>query len=79
MDGQSLTADFLLPPHLIVEVLELLEEVVDLAALVVPLSGAEDPRLGLLSQVLAYVGHGEDYLFHGTVMADDLQHVERPY
>ena len=38
---QGLTSDLLLPPHLIIEVVELLEEVIDLAALVISLCGGE--------------------------------------
>ena len=67
-----LTADLLLPAHLIVEVVELLEEVVDLAALVVPLGGGEHPHLGLQGQVLTDVGDGEHKLLHAAVVTHNL-------
>lgn len=67
-----LTADLLLPPHLIVEVVKLLEEVVDLAALVVSLGGGEHTHLGLLSEVLADVGDWKHDLLHGAVVTHNL-------
>lgn len=67
-----LTADLLLPPHLIVEVVKLLEEVVDLAALVVSLCGGEHTHLGLLGQVLADVGYWKHDLLHGAIMTHNL-------
>ena len=66
------TADLLLPAHLVVEVVELLEEVVDLAALVIPLSGGEHPHLGLQGQVLTDVGDREHQLLHAAVMTHNL-------
>lgn len=69
---QRLTADLLLPPHLIVEVVKLLEEVVDLAPLVIPLCAGEDANLGLLSQVFADVGDGKHNLLHGAVVTHNL-------
>lgn len=68
-----LTPDFLLPLHLIVEVLCLLEEVVHFAALFVPFSHREHPALGLPRQVFTYVGDRKDYLLHGPVVPDNLQ------
>lgn len=68
-----LTPDFLLPLHLIVEVLCLLEEVVHFAALLVPFSHREHPALGLPRQVFTYVGDRKDYLLHGPVVPDNLQ------
>ena len=54
---------------------ELLEEVVDLAALVVPLGGGEHPDLGLQGQVLTDVGHGEHQLLHAAVVTHNLDEV----
>lgn len=67
-----LTADLLLPPHLVVEVVELLEEVVNLAALVVSLGGGEHAHHGLLREVLADVGDRKHDLLHGAVVTHDL-------
>lgn len=72
-ENESLTTYLLLPAHLVVEVVELLEEVVDLTALVVPLGGGEDADLGLLRQVLADVRDGKHNLLHGAVVAYDLE------
>lgn len=72
LSTQRLTADLLLPPHLVVEVVKLLEEVVDLAALVVSLGGGEDADLGLLGQVFADAGDGKHDLLHGAVVTHDL-------
>lgn len=69
---QRLTADLLLPPHLIVEVVKLLEEVIDFAALVVPLGAGEDANFGLFGQVFADVGDWKHNLLHGAVMTHDL-------
>lgn len=66
------TSQFLLPVHLIEEVLGAQEEVVDLAALFVSLCGVVHAQLGLLREELADVGHGEDDLLHGSVQAHDL-------
>lgn len=68
-----LTPDFLLPLHLVVQVLCLLEEVIDLAALLISLGGVEHTALGLACEELADVGHGEDNLLHRPVVADNLQ------
>ncbi len=68
----KLTADLLLPPHLIVQVVKLLEEVVDLAALVVSLGGGEHTHLGLRGEVLADAGDRKHYLLHGAVMSHNL-------
>lgn len=68
----GLTADFLLPAHLVVEVIKLLEEVVDLAALVVTFRAGEDAHLRLHGQVLADVGHREHQLLHAAVVTHDL-------
>lgn len=70
--NSRLTADLLLPAHLIVEVVKLLEEVVDLAALVVPLGGVKHAALGLLGQILANVWDGKYNLLHGAVVAHNL-------
>ena len=67
-----LTAYLLLPAHLIIEVVKLREEIVDLAALVIPLGCSEHARLGLLCQVLTDVGHWKHYLLHGAVVTHNL-------
>lgn len=71
------TSQFLLPVHLIEEVLRAQEEVVDFAALFVLLCGVVHTQLGLLREELADVGHGEDNLLHGAVQAHDLSNNHR--
>lgn len=66
------TSELLLPIHLVKEVLCSQEEVVDLAALLVSLSGVVDPQLGLRGQELADVGHREHDLLHGAVLTHNL-------
>ena len=66
------TSQLLLPVHLVEEILGAQEEVVDLAALLVALSGVVDAQLGLLREELADVWHREDYLLHGAVQTHDL-------
>lgn len=68
----ALTAELLLPVHLVEEVLGSQEEVIDLAALLVPLSGVVDPQLGLGCQKFADVGHREHNLFHCAVLTHNL-------
>lgn len=68
-----LTAELLLPVHLVEEVLGPQEEVVDLAALLVPLRGVVDSQLGLGRQELADVGHWEHNLLHGAVLTHNLE------
>lgn len=72
MEQHGPTSQLLLPVHLIEEVLRLEEEVVDLAALLVPLRGVVDAQLGLLGEELADAGHGEHDLLHGAVRPDNL-------
>lgn len=71
------TSQFLLPVHLIEEVLRAQEEVIDFAALFVSLRGVVHTQLGLLREELADVGHGEDDLLHGAVQAHDLSNKHR--
>lgn len=71
------TSQFLLPVHLIEEVLGAQEEVIDFAALFVSLRGVVYTQLGLLCQELADVGHGEDDLLHGAVQAHNLSNSHR--
>lgn len=66
------TSELLLPVHLVEEVLGAQEEVVDLAALLIPLRGVVNAQLGLLGEELANAGHREDDLLHGPVQSDDL-------
>lgn len=66
------TSEFLLPVHLIEEVLGSQEEVVDLAALLVSLCGEVDSQLRLGGQELTDVGHGEHNLLHGAVLTHNL-------
>lgn len=73
------TPHFLLPPHLIVQVFKLLEEVVDFAALIVSLRGGEHSDFGLLSQVLADVGYWEHNLLHSAVMTHNLGQQREAY
>lgn len=66
------TSQLLLPVHLIKEVLRAQEEVIDLAALLIPLCGVVDTQLGLLGEELTDVGHREDYLLHGAIQSYNL-------
>lgn len=68
----TLTADLLLPPHLVVKVVKLLKEVVNLAALVVSFCGGEHTHFGLLCEVLANIRDREDDLLHDAVVAHNL-------
>ncbi|TNN41334.1 hypothetical protein EYF80_048508 [Liparis tanakae] len=68
--------DLKLAVHLIEKVLGAQEEVVDLAALLVPLGAVVDAQLGLLGEELADVGHGEDDLLHGAIQTHDLDTTE---
>lgn len=70
---EILTADLLLPSHLIVEVVKLLEEVVHLAALVVSLGGGENSGLGLLGEVLTDVWNWKHDLLHTPIMTHNLK------
>lgn len=67
-----ITSQFLLPVHLIEEVFRTQEEVINLAALLVPLGGVVDTQLGLLGEKLADVGHRKDYLLHGAIQPYNL-------
>lgn len=67
------TSELLLPVHLVKEVFRPQEEVVDLAALLVPLGGVVDAQLGLGGQELADVWHGEHNLLHGAVLTHNLK------
>lgn len=49
-----------------------MEEVVHLAALVVPLRGGEHTHLGLFCEVLTDVGDWEHYLLHGAIVTHNL-------
>lgn len=75
--GLLSTSQFLLPVHLIEEVLGAQEEVVDFAALLVSLRGVVHSQLGLLREELADVGHGEDDLLHGAIQPHDLSNNHR--
>lgn len=66
------TSKLLLPIHLTEEVLCSQEEIVDLTALLVSLCGVVDPKLGLRGQEFTDVGHGENNLLHGAVLAHNL-------
>lgn len=66
------TSKLLLPIHLVKEVLCSQEEVVDFAALLVPLGGVVHPQLRLRRQELADVGHRENDLLHGAVLTHNL-------
>lgn len=70
---KPLTADHLLPPHLVVEVVELLEEVVHLAALVVSFGGGEHAVLGFLGEVLTDVWHRKHNLLHAAIVTHNLK------
>lgn len=69
----ALTAQFLLPFHLVVEEGRLVEEVADFAALLVLFRGGEQPVLGLPGDEFADAGHGEDDLLHAPVQAHNLK------
>lgn len=71
----TLTSDLLLPFHLVVEVLCLLEEVVHLASLLIPLRGVEHAVLGFPREEFTDVGDGEDNLLHSPVVPHNLQMV----
>lgn len=73
----ALTAQFLLPFHLVVEEGRLVEEITDFAALLILLRGGKEPVLGLLGEELADARHGEDYLLHASVQAHNLQEAGR--
>ncbi len=66
------TSQLLLPVHLIEKVLRAQEEVIDLAALLIPLCGVVDTQLGLLGQELTDVGHRKDDLLHGAIQPYNL-------
>jgi len=69
----ALTAQFLLPLHLVVEEGRLVEEITDFAALLILLRRGEESVLGLLGEELADARHWEDYLLHAAVQAHNLQ------
>lgn len=75
--GLLSTSQFLLPVHLIEEVLRAQKEVIDFATLFVTLCGVVHTQLGLLREELADVGHGEDDLLHSAVQAHDLSNNHR--
>lgn len=54
----------------------MLEEVVNLAALVVSLSGGEHTHLGLFCEVLADVGHWKHYLLHSAIVTHNLGKID---
>lgn len=66
------TSQLLLPVHLIEEVFRAQEEIIDLAALLIPLCGVVDTQFGLLGKKLADVGHRKDYLLHGAIKPHNL-------
>lgn len=68
----QLTSKFLLPVHFIKEVLGAQEEVIDLAALLIPLRGIIYSQFWFLRQEFTDAGHREDNLFHRSVQSDDL-------
>lgn len=69
----ALTAQFLLPFHLVVKEGRLVEEITDFAALLVLLRGGEEPVLCLFGEELADARHREDYLLHASVQTHNLQ------
>lgn len=68
-----LTPDFLLPFHFIIQVICLLEKVIHFASLFISLRSIEHTTLGFMGQEFTDVWHREDYLFHGSIMTDNLQ------
>lgn len=66
------TSQLLLPVHFIEEVFRAQEEIIDFAALLVPLCGVVDTQLGFLGEELADVGHGKNYLLHGAIQPYNL-------
>lgn len=72
----ALTAQLLLPLHLVVQEGGLVEEVADFAALLVLLRGGEEPVLGLLGEELTDPRHGEDDLLHAPVQPHNLREAE---
>ena len=54
------------------QVLNLSEEMVDLAALLVTLGAPQDIILGLLCEVPALLGYGVHNLLQSTILTDDL-------
>ena len=61
-----------MPFHFGEAVVDLLEKVRHLGALVVPLGVGEELKLGLVGEVLADLGDGEDNLLHGSVVTNHL-------
>lgn len=68
----EITSQLLLPVHLVEEVLRPQEEVVNLAALLIPFCSVVDTQLGLLGEKLADVGHWKDDLLHGAIQPYNL-------
>ena len=75
----GLLPEFALPLHLIPHGVDRIEEIGDLAILLVLLRGQKYALLGFLGQILAYGGHGKHNLLHGAVLTDyfDLSGVRR--
>lgn len=70
--GPILTAKFFLPFHFVVQEGGLLEEVCDLAALLVLLRGSKHTELRLLRQELADGMNRKHYLLHAAVVPHNL-------
>lgn len=67
-----LTPNFLLPLHFIVQIFCLMEKVIHFAPLFISLSCIKYTTFGFSSEEFTNIGDREDYLFHGSIMTDNL-------
>lgn len=66
------TSQLLLPVHFIEEIFRTQEEVIDLAALLIPLCGVVHTQFRLLGEELADVWHRKHNLLHGAIQSYNL-------